>query len=226
MTAKRIHLVETYPGGLKTIKTYLSEINANHSLYTALDDAMSSDVRPDLVILLANKNIVHCNEDITCYHNDPSFSKIPLILMLPPQVTAYAHAIKRDKCQFAFQMPLDNLRFLARVARLLDIPPRRIFKVVVTIMEENGNRRYAGVSVDFSETGMAFECDTDFAVGHKIIVRFINPKNREKFLLNAEIARRSETQHEKKFFYGVRFKEITFSDTVALRNFITGEADE
>jgi hypothetical protein len=226
MTEKKIHLIETYPDGLKTIRSYLSEINAKYSVFANPDDAMNIGARPDMVILLARKDAEQCNEDITRFKNDHSFSTIPLMLMMPPQTSAHVHAIRKDKCQFTFQLPVDKLPFLARVAQFLNIPPRRIFQAVITIMEESGNMRYSGLSVDFSETGMAFESDAEFVPGLKIIIRFVNPKNRAKFLLNAEIVRRSQIQGKAGFFYGVRFTGMTFKEGAALRNFISGEADE
>jgi hypothetical protein len=226
MTEKKIYLVETNPDGLKTIKAYLSEINAKYSVFATPDQAMNTGVRPDLVILLARRDAEQCNEEITCFKDNYSFSEVPLVLMIPPQMSAYVHAMRRDKCQFHFQMPVDKLPFLARVAALLNIPPRRIFQAVITLMEESGNMRYSGVSVDFSETGMAFESDADFVPGMKIIVRFIDPRNRGKFLLHAEIVRRSQSQGKEGFFYGVRFTGMTSKESDALRNFISGGADE
>lgn len=222
ITDNHIFLVETYPDGLKTIKTYLSDTNAKHSVFVTMGDAMGKTETPDLVILLARKNAEDCNEDIACYHSVPSYSKIPLMLILPLQGVAGVQFLNRDKCQYAFQMPVDKQEFLAKVASALKIPPRRVFQIVITILEESGNIRYSGISVDFSETGMAFRCNADFAVGHKIIIRFINPKNRGKFLLNAEVMRKSGMQIDDAFFYGVRFNEMTMDDIAALGNFISG----
>ncbi len=225
MTAKKIHLIETFPEGLKTVRSYLSEINANHDVFCSVDDAMCSRAQPDLVILLARKRAEYCNEDIAACRGNPSLSRVPLMLMVPLHAGLNIHAIERGTCQCVVQMPADKLQFLARVANFLKIPPRRIFQVVITIMEEDSNIRYAGISVDFSETGMAFECSAEFAVGRKITIRFIDPKNREKFLLNAEIVRMSETLRDKVFFYGVRFRGVTHTETVSLKNFISGGLD-
>lgn len=221
-TDKKIFLVETCPEGLKTIKSHLFDINAKHAVFATLSDAMSKTDLPDLVILLARNNAENCNEDIVFYHSVPSFSKIPLMLILPLQGVAKVQALKRDKCQYTFQMPVDKLDFLSKVAGVLKVPPRRVFQIVITIMEESGNIRYSGISVDFSENGMAFECNADFAVGHKIIVRFINPKNREKFFLHAEVMRKSGTQQANTYFYGVSFNKMTFGEMTALGNFISG----
>ena len=225
MTEKTIHIVETYPDGLKTVKSYLAEINAKYSVFATPGDALNIGAQPDLVILLARRNGEACNHDITCLKDHHTFSTIPLMLIVPPQTSAKMHEVRTDKCQYTVHMPVDKLRFLARVAEFLKIPPRRVFQAVITIMEESGNMRYSGVSVDFSETGMAFESDAEFAPGRKIVVRFINPKNRAKFLLNAEIVRRSSIHGKEGYFYGVRFTGMTFKESAALRNFISGEAD-
>ena len=218
----KIFLVETYPDGLKTIISYLSDINAKHSVFAAMGDATDKTEVPDLVILLARRTAEDCNADIACYHSVPSFSKLPLMLILPLQSVAKVQALHMEKCQHVFQMPVDKLDFLAKVAGVLKIPPRRVFQIIITILEESGNMRYSGVSVDFSETGMAFECNADFAIGHKIIIRFINSKNRDKFLLHAEVMRKSKTQRANTFFYGVRFDGMTFGEITALGNFISG----
>ncbi len=223
MAPKKVFLIETQVDGLKTIKSYFSEINANFSTFRNLDEAGRSESRPDLIVLLVNKRTECFYDDIEAYKRTFSVSRIPLFAMLPPGLNS--NEIKREGFYSVFQMPVEKLSFLTKVAKSLGIPPRRVFKIVVTIVEEASNIRYSGVSVDFSESGMSFESGADFPLRHRVLIRFINPKRGDKFSLNAEIVRRSESDRKGNTFYGVKFTGVDESHTRALRNFISGEND-
>ncbi len=125
--------------------------------------------------------------------------------------------------QSSFYMPVDKLKFISVVAKCLERSPRRIFRILVTVQPENSNLRYSGTSIDFSETGMAFECTSDFDLGQKIIVNFVHPRTRRRFILNSVIARRASTQPGFTSFYGVMFSEMLGQDVEELMKFITGE---
>lgn len=77
--------------------------------------------------------------------------------------------------------------------------------------------------MDFSKTGMAFECAADLAVGSGLTVNFVDPKNRKRFSLKAGIVRKAPTQSELTTFYGVKFINIEDQDIKDLMDFITGK---
>lgn len=221
---ENIFLIETFPDGLKTIKSYFSDINANYSEFISVNDAMESGEMPALVVLLVNKNFKNFSKDIDSLENNPSFSRIPRIFILPVEMSGMMPNPEIIDGQSSFQIPVNKLKFFSTVSKFLKRSSRRVFRIIITIKPEGSNIRYSGISMDFSETGMAFECISDFPIGHKIRVNFVNPRNRKRFLLKAEIVRRASTQPGSTTFYGVMFSEMTEQDIKELMNFITGES--
>lgn len=117
---KEIVLIEPVTDGLKTIKSYLSEINAHYSVFNSVDDAVQSDVTADLVVLLANQNAINFNRDIDVLNKSQSFSKIPRIFILPLEMAGDTLLSKIIGNQPAFKSPIDKLGFLSTAARLLN----------------------------------------------------------------------------------------------------------
>jgi len=92
----------------------------------------------------------------------------------------------------------------------------------VTLQVEGSNIRYSGVSIDFSETGMAFESAADLQPDTLLSVQFVNPRNRKRFSLKGTIIRRSGSGST--IFYGLKFIDMTELDVRELMDFITGES--
>lgn len=219
---KKIFLIGTFPDGLKTIRSYLSDINVNYLEFSSVRDAIESGRMPSLVVLLADKNVGNFNKDVDSLKNNPSFSRIPRIYIFPLQMSGMQPDSRIIDGQSSFQMPVDKLKFLSSVSSFLKRPPRRVFRILITIMPKGSNLRYSGVSMDFSETGMAFESVSDFLKGDKIKINFVNPRNRKRFLLDAEVIRKASTQPGSTTFYGVMFIDMTNKDAKELMDFISG----
>lgn len=220
---KKIFLIGTFPDGLKTIRSYLSDINVNYLEFSSVRDAVESGRVPSLVVLLADKIVENFNKDVDSLKNNPSFSRIPRIYIFPLQMSGILPDSRIIDGQSSFQMPVDKLKFLSSVSTFLKRPPRRVFRILITIIPKESNLRYSGISMDFSETGMAFESISDFLKGDKIKINFVNPRNRKRFLLNAEVIRKASTQPGSTTFYGVMFIDMTNKDAKELMDFISGE---
>ena len=219
---KKVHLIETCPEGLKNIKSHFSEINGHYSVFSSVDGAIRSGEACDLIVLLADKKPETFNRDIDLIKKDVAFSKIPRIVILSFEISETARVAEISGMQTSFRTPVDKRQFLATVAKFLKLPPRRVFETIVTIQPDGSNIKYTGISIDFSETGMALECDSEFSQGQLISVSFINPSDRKRFFLNGQIVRKSELTQKKKTFYGVLFTELMNQDSKDLTSFITG----
>jgi len=75
--------------------------------------------------------------------------------------------------------------------------------------------------VDFSESGMAFECTSDFPVGEQLQINFVNPKNRSRILLKSEIVRKTSMPTGSSVFYGVVFRQMSDKDSQDIPQFIS-----
>ena len=84
------------------------------------------------------------------------------------------------------------------------------------------NLRYSGISIDISESGMAFECVAEFQAGEQLLIRFVNPRSRSRFSLKAEVIRRTSTPAGSSIFSGVTFKQMSPDAIRELDHFISG----
>ncbi len=220
---KNIFLIETFPDGLKTIKSYLSDRNAKYTDFSSVKDAITSGVVPSMIILLANNNFEFFSKDIETVRKNLYFAKIPRIYLLPPRMSINRSSHKIIEGEFEFYLPVEKSMFISTVAECLHIPHRRVSRIIITIQSVESNLIYSGVSLDFSETGMGFECSFDSSQGHKINVSFVNPKSRNRCVLKAEIVRKISNKTGSTHFYGAKFIELSEQDNKELMSFIAGE---
>lgn len=99
--------------------------------------------------------------------------------------------------------------------------PRKGIRISITVRSEEAGMPAPGISIDFSEEGMAFEAQADFSVGERIIVNFINPRDRRRFALSAGVVRRGGGRAGGPSFYGVIFTALTPEDSGALTEFLS-----
>ena len=220
---KKIHLIETYPDGLRKIKSYLSEMNGNYSQFSSIGGSIESGETPELFILLADRNLDFFARDLDTLKDNSALSGVPRILLFSYSAPETFRVPNVVGFQTSYVMPVDKLPFLSTVAEFLKIPHRRIFEILVTIQPEGSNIKYSGVSVDFSETGIAFKCASELPAGQKITLTFIDPALRKRLLFNAEIMRLTKIDRGKTFFYGARFVNLTRQGLKELKLFITGK---
>jgi hypothetical protein len=220
---KNIFVIEPFADGLKTVKAYLSENNYQYSEFGSLDKALKSGEVPALLVLLADRVHESFLNDISLLKQHAPFSKVPRIFILPYATARMTQHPDLVDGQSSFRLPVEKLRFLSVVAKCLDRSPRRVFRIIITIQQHGSNIRYSGISIDFSETGMAFESTGDFAVGQEVTVNFVNPRTRKRFVQQSTVARRASTQPGGSSFYGVMFQEMAEQNVNDLMKFISGE---
>jgi hypothetical protein len=219
---KKIHVIENIPDGLRTIKSHLSDISGEYSVFNSVGDALSAGETSDLVVLLAQRNPDCFRRDMEALCKSNSFSRIPLIVCLPFKTSEAITVKEFIRAATTFELPVNKLNFLSAVSRYLKVPPRRVMQIVITLHSSGDNIKYTGTSIDFSENGMAFKSNADFPVGHKIMVNFVNPATRKRLFLKAKVIRRNDIIHDSVAFYGVMFVNATTEDSLELRNFVTG----
>jgi hypothetical protein len=219
-----IHLIETVPGSLKAVKSYLTEMDASSLEFPTVADSVNSGELPDLVVLTANNDIPQFHNDINALKDNGFYAKIPRIIIIPTSLTKTADIHEVTASHSTFTMPVDRLQFLSTASQFLKRSPRRVFRILISIQLRDSNIRYSGVSIDFSESGMSFESPLDIPKNQEMSISFVNPKNRKRFSLNAIVARRASTQPGGSNFYGVTFNKLSSSDAVELMRFITGES--
>jgi len=220
---KKIFLIEKSPDIFNTITSCLEENQLFYSQFKNLDEALKSGEVPSLIVLFVNNNTKGINIEIEALKSNPSFSRIPRIFIFPFEMTGIIPNSEIISGQSSFQVPVDKMKFLSTVSKFLKRSTRRVFRIVISVQPEESNIRYSGISIDFSETGVAFESSSDLPVKQKIYLSFVNPKSRKRLLFKGEIARKASTQPGGTAFYGIKLEEMSNKDKKDFINFLTGE---
>jgi len=219
---KKVFIIERSADVFNTVKHYLNEDNLPNVSFQDVSEALVSPDLPALIILFGNDSLLDIRADIADLKNNPLFVKIPKILILPFNATLTPAECRSLDVQETFFIPVEKLKFQTAVSKFLLRSPRRVFRILVSIQQDGSNLRYSGISMDFSESGMAFECVSDFPIGEQLQISFVNPKNRSRFSLRSEIVRRTSTPTGSSVFYGVMFKQMTDRDVREMSQFVCG----
>lgn len=219
---KKVFVIERSADVFNTVKHYLNEDNLPYTAFQDVSEALVSPDLPALIVLFGNDSFQEIRADIADLKDNPSFVKIPKILILPFNASITQGECRNLDVQETFFIPVEKLRFQTAMSKFLLRSPRRVFRILVSIQQEGSNLRYSGISMDFSESGMAFECVSDFPIGEKLLISFVNPKNRTRFSLKSEVVRKTSTPTGSSVFYGVMFREMTEKELQDITHFITG----
>lgn len=220
---KHFHLIETIPNGLRTVKTFFEDMNADYKVFSSVTGALSGTEVPDMVVLLAQKDEEDYRRDIDMLLSARVYGKVPRVAVLPISLAMKRKSASVIDGEVEFPLPVDKVKFLSEVASCLDIPQRRAFQIIITIVTPESNLQYSGMSIDFSETGMGFESRTDFAVGQGVKTSFVTPGTKTRLSLQGTVARKMPAAAADKFLYGIRFVDMQQQDFGELRRFITGQ---
>lgn len=221
---KKVFIIESSADVLNTVKHYLKESNLEYVVFQSVQKALLSPDLPEIIILIGSNNFSEIEQDLFQIKKNQSCVRVPIILILPLNTTVDQDKNRGLDVQETFCIPVEKLKFQAAVSKFLMQAPRRIFRIIITILLSNSKIRYSGVSIDFSESGMAFECTSDFPVGELLHISFVNPKNRNRIALDAEVMRKAPTPSGNSVFYGVMFRGMSGKDTQDLSNFISGSS--
>jgi len=219
---KRVFVIERSADVLNTVKHYLKEDNLDYLSFQNVGEALTSPDLPALIILFGTDNFQEIRQDIAELKYNPAFVKIPKILILPFNSNLTEAACRNLDLQETFSIPVAKLKFQTAMSKFLLRSPRRVFRILVSVQQNGSKLHYSGISMDFSESGMAFECVSDFPIGEELKVSFVNPKNRSRFSLASEVARKTSTPTGSSIFYGVTFSRLSEKDMQDLSNFISG----
>lgn len=219
---KKIFLVERSPDVFHTVEYYLKEGSLSYTSFRTPDEAVVVNELPALIILFGSNNLQVIRDDIGVLKNNPAFARIPKMLILPFESSVTEAQCKPFDIQAILSIPVQKLQFQTLVSKFLNRAPRRVFRILVSIQQDGSNVRYSGISIDFSESGMAFECVTEFQVGENLLLSFVNPRTRSRFSLKTEVVRKTSTPTGSSVFYGVMFRQLSSKEIHELNAFISG----
>lgn len=218
----KVFVIEKSPDTFNSVKSHLAESEIPYQAFGSVNAALLSQDIPSLIVLFTVADYQEIRRDISALKGSPTLVRVPKILILPFNAEEFEPDIEALDVQSSFRIPVDKLKFLSAVSLVTKRAPRRVFRILISILAEGSNLRYSGLSIDFSQTGMAFECASDLEVGKLITVQFVNPRNRKRFNLKAEIVRRVAVPTGGASFYGVMFADMTQDDIREMIGFISG----
>ncbi|GAB4489280.1 MAG: hypothetical protein OHK006_20750 [Thermodesulfovibrionales bacterium] len=218
----KVFVIEKSPDTFNSVKSYLAENELPYQVFGSANAALLAQEVPSLIVLFTLANYQEIRKDLSTLKGSPALVRVPKILILPFNAEEFEPDIEALDVQSCFRIPVDKLKFLSAVSLVTKRAPRRVFRILISILAEGSNLRYSGLSIDFSQTGMAFECASELAVGSRITVQFVNPRNRRRFNLKAEIVRRVAVPTGGASFYGVMFTDMTENDISEMIGFISG----
>lgn len=218
---ENIFLIETSPGGLKEIRTYLADVGAPCQTFSSVGDVLKVKDLPAVVVLLADKGSYR--SDLVSLKISPALAKVPRLSIFPSGAADVPESGGIDG-ETVFQLPVDKGAFLDKVATMQKRSLRRIFEILVNLRPAGTNIKYSGKSLDFSKSGMAFECSADFSSGQRLTVSFVDPACRKRLVLEAEVVRKQMKIISGSAVYGIRFLNIGEPEISDLMNFIAGKS--
>ena len=219
---KTIFLILRSPDVFHTVEYYLKEGSLSYTSFQTPDEAVLAEGLPALIILFGSNNLQEIRDDVGILKNNPAFTRIPKMLILPFESSVTEAQCKPLDVQAILSIPVQKLQFQTLVSKFLNRAPRRVFRILVSIQQDGSNVRYSGISIDFSESGMAFECVTEFQVGENLLLSFVNPRTRSRFSLKTEVVRKTSTPTGSSVFYGVMFRQLSSKEIHELTAFISG----
>lgn len=121
--------------------------------------------------------------------------------------------------------PVDPAALARKVKELLDVPPRRSYRVILNVVVEGirKNQPFMCTSENVSATGMLIKSEDPLAMGDRVSCSFYLPGG-SKVHINGKVARTvGPVVGSKAAIYGVQFTDMAPDSKSALENFIEQE---
>ncbi len=205
------------------VKSCITEIGDSYLEFNSVSEASASGESPHVVLLFAGTNMANFQNDISALKMRPFFAKIARILFVPKDIAQTVLQSRALEGEMIFHLPVDKAQLISRLSVIKKRAHRRIFEILMRIQPKGSNLMYFGKSVDFSETGIAFQTEEAFEIGQKVAISFVNSRDKTRFVLASEIVRKSILSAGASL-YGARFENVQQSVLRNLIDFISGES--
>lgn len=124
-----------------------------------------------------------------------------------------------------FTVPVDNTALHAKALQLLDIAPRRPYRVTLKVAVEGkfNNRSFLHITEDISSTGMLIKAKDILAQGDCIAFSFYLPSGMRISARGGVERIVKLTDEPGTYQYGIKFTDLDSNARVALEAFVTNE---
>jgi len=154
--------------------------------------------------------------------NDSQIKNTSIIIVTTGGSDEQKEKCFRAGCNDFIAKPIDAGVLKLKVDRLINIPPRAPFRILVKI-SQIGTERHEfvfGSSVNISTTGILVETEKKFDVGSEVALQFYVTTSREPILARGIIVRSQKKGFRKVNAYGITFVEISDADKAKIEDLI------
>jgi CheY-like chemotaxis protein len=213
-------LMEKEPGLLNRADVKLFFAATNDELL-----AVHRAERADLIISRPDLPGMGADRLFTSIRNDLDLRAVSLIMVCADEA---ADRERAEQCRpnAVLTLPVNSALLLEKAQRLLKIPGRESYRVLLSINMEGSSREASFFcrSENISTTGLLLETDRSLAEGDKLKCSFFLPDSRQ-IIVAGEIVRKIEAPEKSGLKrYGVKFGKLNPDAKSAIEAFVAKKA--
>jgi len=173
----------------------------------------------DLIITGLDMEDMDGEKFCTAIRSDKELNQVSIIVLCANSPSEIERS-SRCKANACLTRPIDPLKLLAEVSRLLDIQERKSYRVIlkVTVDGKSGAASFFCSSRNISASGILIETERSLEKGNRITCSFFLPKS-EHIVVEGEIMRIVRNS-DNTFQYGIRYTDIRPGHQSAIEEFV------
>jgi CheY-like chemotaxis protein len=223
---KKILIVADLTTVIEKGKSILNRADLQLFSATSGKEALAEHRAQEMDLIITDLDMPDMGGDRLCttIREDPSLKKVSIIIISGGS-KAELERIELCSANAHITRPIRPLQLLEKVSRILDIPERKSYRVVlkVTVHGKDRTESFFCASRDISSTGMLIETDKFLAKRDRISCSFFLP-NSERITTDGEIMR--VVQEGKVYQYGMRYIDILPQHRSAIDRFIASRSKQ
>jgi DNA-binding response OmpR family regulator len=164
---------------------------------------------------------IACDTLFNIIRRGETMKKVSLLLLCD-NTTSHQDVARRCCANAVVTPPVDTALFAAKIQQLLDVPPRRTYRVLlnITVQGKHGGRPVMCNSVNISSGGMLLRTNERLSQGDHIACSFYLPDGR-RVGAQGDIVRSFQSDSgAEAVHYGIRFQTFSPGSEAAIAAFI------
>lgn len=177
--------------------------------------------KANLIVALLDAHDMRGEDLCSAVREDDALRKVSIIVACSNEPKPLERGA-RSGANAVVTMPFDGAQLLDRITRLLDIPSRESYRVLVSVSIEgtSNDGKFFGRSGNLSATGMLIETEKELAKGDRIQCSFFLPGTTQ-IKATGEIVRLiDQVSSSGTKQYGIRFLPLPAAITAAIEDFV------
>ena len=218
---KKVLLVDDLGHLIEKERTILNRADIKIFTVASAEEALVIHRKEKVDLIIASLDLPDMGGDKLCtaIRNDDELKYVPFIMVCAGS-EADLHRVTRCKATVHVTKPIRPLQFLESVSKLLDVPERKSYRVLLkaTVNGKFGNKPFFCSSQDISATGLLLEADKALERGDVMTCSFFLP-GAERIETDAEVMRVVKSD-DGALRFGVRYVGLQPASRAAIEAFI------